>query len=37
MNLVLLRSAAQKTWLIDSWNLEGETAHSHDHSHGHQH
>jgi len=31
MNVVLLRSEAQKTWLIDSWKLEGETAHSHQH------
>ena len=37
LNVVLLRSATQKTWLIDSWNLEGESEHSHDHSHGHQH
>ncbi len=31
LNVVLLLSTAQKTWLIDSWKLEGEAAHSHQH------
>lgn len=31
LNMVLLLSTAQKTWLIDSWKLEGEAAHSHQH------
>jgi hypothetical protein len=31
MNLALLRSEAASSWLIDSWRLEGETAHNHTH------
>lgn len=40
MKLVLLRSVSPDkggVWLIDSWNLEGETAHDHADSHGHDH
>jgi hypothetical protein len=31
INVVLLRSVALRTWLIDSWKLEGETPHVHQH------
>jgi hypothetical protein len=31
MSVVLLRSLAKPGWLIESWRLEGETAHSHLH------
>ncbi len=31
LRVVLLRSLAKPGWLVDSWNLEGETAHSHPH------
>lgn len=37
MSVVLLRSSADGTWLIDSWHLEGESAHDHSHAHPHPH
>ena len=33
MNLVLLRSPSAGNWLVDSWHLDGETAHNHAHAH----
>ncbi len=38
IKLVLLRSVSPDKggeWLVDSWNLEGETAHAHAHAHEH--
>ncbi len=40
LKLVLVRSVSPDqggAWLIDSWNLAGETAHDHAHTHDHQH
>jgi hypothetical protein len=31
MNVALLRSPTAGNWLVDSWRLEGETAHDHSH------